>query len=113
MALTEDKVRGFVRHFEAITPKSILDGDPGGLSRQSARPFISAQVVISRFMRSSSTSGSVLTARGLFETLSLPLLLALSLKEKMKGGGGGVLGQASRTQRDPLVWAQLLEKGSF
>ena len=53
-------------------------GVPGGLRRLSVRPSISAQVTISRFMRSSPRSDSVLTAWSLLGILSLPLSLSLS-----------------------------------
>ena len=51
-------------------------GVPGRLSQLSVQLLISAQVMISQFVRSSPTSGSVLTVQRLLEiSLSLSLLL--------------------------------------
>ena len=52
---------------------------PGWLSRLSIRLLISAQVMISRFLRSSPVLGSVLTAWSLLRIFSLPLSLSLLL----------------------------------
>ena len=48
-------------------------GAPEGLSRLSIQLWISGLVMISQFMSSSSTSGSVLTAWSLLGILALPL----------------------------------------
>ena len=50
---------------------------PGWLSWLSIQGLVSAQAVMSQFVSSSHTSGSVLTAQNLLGILSLPLSLPL------------------------------------
>ena len=80
-----DTAREKERHWGKWTFKSVAAGVPGGLSPLSFRLLVSAQVTISRFVRLSPTSGSVLTVRSLLGILSLPLsappLLSLSLSK--------------------------------
>ena len=52
-------------------------GAPGWLGRLGVRLLISAQVLISRFVGLSPTSGSTLTVQGLLGILSPPLSLPL------------------------------------
>ena len=52
---------------------------PGWLSQSGVQPLISAQVMISQFLRSSPTSGSALPAQSLLGILSLLLSLCPSL----------------------------------
>ena len=64
-------------------------GAPGWLSWLSVQLLVLAQVVISRFVSSSPTLGSMLTAQSLLGILSFPLsappllMLMLSLSEKI------------------------------
>ena len=63
-------------------------GAPGWLGRLGVRLLISAQVLISRFVGLSPTSGSTLTVQGLLGILSPPLSLPLpclcSLNQSVK-----------------------------
>ena len=56
-----------------------MKGTPGWLSRLSGRLLVSAQVMISRFLSLSPTSGSALTMWSLLGILSLPLSAPLPL----------------------------------
>ena len=77
----------FQRLLSARTPISLISpgkmenhiGEPGWLSWLSIQLLTSAWVMISRFVRSSPTSGSVLTAWSLLGILSPSLSLSLSL----------------------------------
>ena len=56
-----------------------IPGVPGWLSRSSVQLLVSGQVMISRFVGSSSASGSALTGWSLLRILSPLLSLSLSL----------------------------------
>ena len=59
--------------FKMVDIKTLGVGAPGWLSLLSFRLLLSAQVMISRFVRSSPASGSVLTLQSLVGILSPPL----------------------------------------
>ena len=59
----------------ALSEKSIRSGVPGWLSRLSVRLLVSAQVVISWFVSSNPTSGSLLSAQSPLQILCPPLSL--------------------------------------
>ena len=62
---------------QKLKPEKLGPGMPGWLSRLSIQLLVSAQVMLSQFVRLSPKSGSVLTAQSLLGILSFSLCLSL------------------------------------